>query len=243
MSKKNIYKTQYIANQNKINILELILYFVIGIIVIRLIIFNIFYISAEVNGDSMLPTLNGKNYVENGREYNDYVLVSRFANFKNGDIVVTDGDKLGNSIDLIKRVIALPGDELACELIGEEWVFFLNGEELIPDYGYYPLTNNYILARTTYQPITINGVSYERHPFNFFREAQYEYFEDKDGDGLKETFIIPNGKVFLLGDNRTNSTDSKVFGAVNIEAIQGVVVEVFPAGTSQLEFILKTLFF
>lgn len=243
MSKKNIYKTQYIAPSNKLNVLELILYFIIAVIVLRLVIFNIFYISAEVNGESMLPTLNANSYTEGKREYNDFVLVSRFAEFKNGDIVVTDGNKLGNSVDLIKRVIALPGDKLECKLIGEEWVFFLNGAELAPDYGYYPLTNDYILSRTTYQPVTIDGTTYERHPFNFFREAQYEYFIDLDNDGLKETFVIPNGKVFLLGDNRTNSTDSKVFGAVNIDCIQGVVIEIFPAGTSQIEFILKTVFF
>lgn len=243
MSKKNIYKTQYIPNSNKINLLELILYFVIGIIVLRLVIFNIFYITAEVNGESMLPTLNSQHYTENGREYNDYVLVSRFANFSNGDIVVTDGDKLGNSVDLIKRIIAMPGDELECKLIGEEWVFFLNGEELITEYGFYPLTNSYIKARSTYQKVTINGITYERHPFNFFREAQYDAFIDKDNDGLKETFVIPNGKVFLLGDNRTNSTDCKIFGAVSIDCIQGVVVEIFPAGTTHLEFVLKTLFF
>ena len=242
MSKKNIFKTQYVA-ENKVNVLELILYFIIGVIVLRLIIFNIFYLSAEVNGDSMLPTLNSQSYVENGKQYNDYVLISRFASFKNGDIVVTDGDKLGNSVDLIKRVVAMPGDELRCELIGDEWVFFLNGEECIPNYGYYPLTKQHIKNSTKYQPITIDGITYDRHPFNFFREAQYEYFIDKDNDGLKETLVIPNGKVFLLGDNRTNSTDSKTFGVVNLNAIQGVVVEIYPAGTTQLEFILKTLFF
>ena len=191
----------------------------------------------------MLPTLNGQSYVENGKQFNDFVLISRFADYKNGDIVVTDGDRLGNSVDLIKRVIALPGDELRCELIGDEWVFILNGEECVPDYSYYPLTNQHIKNSTKYQPVTIHGTTYTRHPFNFFREAQYEYFEDKDNDGLKETLVIPNGKVFLLGDNRTNSTDSKTFGVVNMNAIQGVVVEIYPAGTSQFEFILKTLFF
>lgn len=242
MSKKNIFKTQYVEDK-KLNVLELILYFVIAAIVLRLIIFNILYISAEVNGDSMLPTLNSERFVENGKEYNDFVLISRFASFKNGDIVVTDGDKLGNSVDLIKRVIAMPGDELECKLIGEEWVFFLNGEELIPEYSYRPLTHQHIMNNTKYQPVTINGVTYERHPFNFFREVQYEYFEDKDNDGKKETLVIPNGKVFLLGDNRTNSTDSKTFGVVGLNAIQGVVIEIYPAGTSQFEFIMKTLFF
>jgi signal peptidase I len=48
--------------------------------------------------------------------------------------------------------------------------------------------------------------------------------------GLAET-IVPPESVFVLGDNRGNSTDSRVFGAVEIDSIVGqAFVRVWPLG-------------
>lgn len=48
--------------------------------------------------------------------------------------------------------------------------------------------------------------------------------------GLAET-IVPPDSVFVLGDNRGNSTDSRVFGAVEVDSIVGqAFVRVWPLG-------------
>jgi signal peptidase I len=51
-------------------------------------------------------------------------------------------------------------------------------------------------------------------------------------DALGETsFDIPAGHVFLMGDNRTNSTDGRVFGPVSEGRIVGrAVMKVWPPG-------------
>ncbi len=241
MNKKNIFKTQYVENPRKVNVLEFLIYFIIAIIILRLIIFNVFYISAQVIGDSMNPTLNsGDN--------NDLVVVSRFGSFEHGDIVVIDGNKLAKdtgstSKDLIKRVVGMAGDKLSWKLIGSEWQIFINGEQLIPDYQVNPLRQADVNSPTgKYKPIELNGKHYDYHPFNYILKAQKDHFIDTDDDGLLDTLVVPNNYVYVLGDNRSNSFDSKSFGVIKSECVQGKVVKVYSGGISQVEFFFKTLF-
>lgn len=46
---------------------------------------------------------------------------------------------------------------------------------------------------------------------------------DKESVGdLKYPLVVPKGYVYVLGDNRNNSTDSRIMGLVNVEKIMGV---------------------
>jgi len=50
-----------------------------------------------------------------------------------------------------------------------------------------------------------------------------EYIEDRTRCGRSDfcDVIVPEGSVFVLGDHRSNSSDSRVFGAVPIENVIG----------------------
>lgn len=99
-------------------------------ILVGLIVFALFQAtvgSFKVYGSSMLPTI----------EEGDYIMVSKASYFfgepQRGDIIVLRSPKNPNS-DLIKRVIALPGDTVE---IKDDTVF-VNGAALVEPYTLEP---------------------------------------------------------------------------------------------------------
>ena len=119
---------------------------------------------------SMVPTL----------KYGDRVLVNkfiyRFTEPERGDVIVFKSVQ-GDGQDLIKRVVGVPGDEIAVR--GGK--LFVNG---VPQKE--PYVNKKYPDRSFYAPTT-----------------------------------VPKDHVFAMGDNRANSQDSRVFGPVPEENIEG----------------------
>lgn len=110
-----------------------------------------------------------------------------------GDIVVfSKAEDGGKARQLIKRVIALPGDRI---VIKNDVVTLYNPEH--PD-GFDPDEGK------QHQPSTV----------------------PTSGD---IDVTIPEGEVFVMGDNRPNSLDSRVFGPIKSDDITGrLVMRVFP---------------
>ena len=116
---------------------------------------------------------------------------------KRGDVVVfkTPSD---NRTDYIKRVIGISGDKIK----------IINGSIIIND--------NLIYKKK------INDFIDKRNDENFMRIRQYkEYLFDKEFTVLDQVdnsqvdntqlYIVPKNHFFVLGDNRDNSADSRIF--------------------------------
>lgn len=63
--------------------------------------------------------------------------------------------------------------------------------------------------------IYINGVELEEEYLNKDVVTESENFYD---------FIVPEGYIFAIGDNRTQSTDCRNFGCIPIEKVEGIVI-------------------
>ena len=145
--------------------------------VIKTFLFQAFYIPSV----SMEPTL----------EVHDRVIVNKlsydFHDVHRGDIVVfksPPGEESSTVKDLIKRVIALPGETVEAR----------DGHILIDG-----------------QPLT------------------EPYLDEGVTTGQMEPHKVPAGHVWVMGDNRPNSKDSRYFGAIDEDLIVGrAFVRVLP---------------
>lgn len=137
-------------------------------------VFFVFFTSARVDGASMVPALMPNDRVLITRDYR----VPAVGDIVSARIVTDRGAE-----DVLKRVIALPGDQVTVR--GD--VAYVNGLESTA-------TPDVILA---------------------------------PGDPAGDSLTVPPGHVYLLGDNRPLSYDSRFVGPVALASITGRVVAVF----------------
>ena len=182
-------------------------------LLIKTFAFQAFYIPSG----SMEPTL----HVE------DRVIVNKlsydFHNVNRGDIVVFDAPPKARSAeiqDLVKRVIGLPGDVVT---------FRPDGTGPCTTEQTAPAPNEascrvWVNDRLLKEPYLPKGT-----PSNM------EHFDGNVPQGCGEPpggmpgCVVPKGRVFVMGDNRTASKDSRDFGPIKTSSIIGrVFLRIWP---------------
>jgi signal peptidase I len=131
-----------------------------------------------------------------------------------GDVVVFRLPK-DDSVDYIKRVIGLPGDNI--QMI--DGVLNINGvavkHEQIDDYIDEDAGRTVRVKR--WRETLPNGVSYNT------LDLQDNGFLDNWPNPLGTSYTVPAGHYFMMGDNRDNSTDSRVLNAVGPVPFENLV--------------------
>ena len=179
---KSIYEKDDILKKSKWAVVYDWISSIIIAVLSIFVIFTFLFRVVSVSGESMVPTLNDK----------DWLTVSNL-NYtpQHGDIVVVaKSEKYKDPI--IKRVIGLSGDILDIDF--SKGVVYRNGVMLQEDYVNTPTNIQYDIEF----PVT-----------------------------------VPEGCIFVMGDNRNDSLDSRssVIGMIDNRNILGkVVIRLFPFG-------------
>ena len=152
---------------------------------------------------SMKPTiLEGDRILVNRIAYDiripfTHISLHKISDPARGDIIIFDSKAAGHK--LVKRVIGTPGDIVAMK----NNVVFINGKRL--SYRFISSTTS-----TIYESENLSGVKHlirlekTRSGFSSFNPVR-----------------VPSGYYLVLGDNRDNSSDSRIIGFVPRAEIVG----------------------
>ena len=153
---------------------------------------------ARVDGVSMEPTLKDSQIV---------VFLRNQDTYQRGDIIAI---RMPEGDSYVKRVIALPGDTVDIH----DGAVYVNGE----------LQNEPYIQGPTEVAIGSTGSGGEGVGGAGGTGGTGGESADGIGGGAVYPLEVPEGKIFVLGDNRPESVDSREFGPVSYTVIKGKLV-------------------
>lgn len=185
---------------------------------------NILLVPLAVDGSSMYPTLNITYTTTGNKTAQDVVYVWQTKSVNRSDIIVFNANRYtgvtqadADPVYYIKRVIAIGGDSLQFKIAD------YNETTEIATYDVY--LNGTLLD----EPYISSKISYHVNS----SRAQIVIQEQQ--------IIIPNGHIFVMGDNRNNSKDSREMGLIKTEDILGKMVIHIPFGKTFIYGVYSSL--
>lgn len=189
-------------------------------LVIRLAFINFYHIPVE----SMAPTIQKGSYIIVRKWGAGYF--NRFLNkqldvntLQRGEVIVFDYPNKP-SVSFTQRVIGLPGDRVALD----HGDLVLNGKK-VPILLRQPANPN-----IAYYHESLGDAGMAAQHYSIMRRldqdmsASYQFMQSCPLVNQLYTCTVPAGQVFVLGDNRDQSADSRFWGYVPAQNVIGRVV-------------------
>jgi len=179
---------------------------------IRIVLFEAF----EIEGPSMEPTLlNGDRVVVSKFSYGLFLpfmneAVVNWGRPDAGDVVIVRSPR--DNVDIVKRVIGLPGDTIELR----EGVIYRNGEA-VPH-----VSQGSCRDRADSGPFGCEWVEEKL--------GDHTYRISHNLDSLRTTrapITVEPDRIYVLGDHRDRSNDSRALGTIPTARIKGHVLSIY----------------
>jgi signal peptidase I len=138
---------------------------------------------------------------------------------RQGDIIVFEYPRDRN-LDYIKRCVAVAGDTISVR----DGVLYVNGEVYESNFG--DRDGDHSCVPTWTDPESCpaprakkDQAAYVRNPRNHTWPWQ--------GSGVPDPYVVPEGTIFMMGDNRFNSMDSRYWGPLDVDLIKGKALFIY----------------
>lgn len=202
---------------------------------IAFFLFIMTYSIQTIISGSMLPTLQlhdvilvSKYGFQNPISRNQFVI--SWNSIKQGDIILFKSPKSvpqhQNQL-WAKRIIAMPGQKISIK----NSIVFINNIPMPQTkfkYRYFPSQRNTFMKKLIIQTQEqISDITSHKIYIPTLNNECWPPKQNQDLPGLlccPDYCIVKKGHVFVLGDNRSNSIDSRIWGAVPVENIKGKII-------------------
>lgn len=144
-------------------------------------------------------TVDGDSMLNTLHDKERLIISDAFYKPEIGDVVITSVPEYYGNNPLVKRIIATGGQTVDIDF--ENWVVKVDGKPIATDSNGNPTNESYVNYMPGYGMYTAANI---HNPISY-------------------PYTVPEGSVFVMGDNRNNSRDSRYFGAVDERYIIGKV--------------------
>lgn len=215
----------------------------IGAVLLAILIRGFVFEPFKIPSESMVPTLLVGDHIFVARyKYGlripfTKMWIKEFDGPQRGDVVVFNFPD-DEDIDFIKRVVGIPGDKVSMK----EGVLYVNGQPATEE-NFYPKNqtkNNKCVMNLSEVSDKIFPDQFKKFPYYLkyrkFQQALETYDDSpihmlqhskENPTNIEFEITVPKRSYFVMGDNRDQSHDSRLWGMVPRENLKGKAIYIW----------------